>query len=196
MQDLECKVVDLSLIGKDEKDGIICATEKALYVMTISPEGNIIRKEMIPLKGEAISMRISKLSWNRKNVLVLTRKDYEFQLWAFSADLTKQTLLLQGNDDTELVKLNEDNFFDFIEARSQTNETKTEQSSQLQLACFRTSTYYTHELILYDMPKPLENENEVEETDSFKPLNIKGSSILESESLYFDSAKILQFMKI
>ena len=61
-------------------------------------------------------------------MLVLTKKDADFQLWAFSADLTKQTLLLQGNGYTT-DSLNEDSFYEFIETASQTIETKPDQSS-------------------------------------------------------------------
>lgn len=106
-------------------------------------------------------------------MLVLTKIDKdvgkEFQLWAFSADLAKQTLLLQGNRK----KLNVDSFFDFIETDSQTSKANTEQSSQLQLACFTVDyDYGDYKSTWYAMPERLEDEEEEEKTDNVKPLEL------------------------
>ena len=70
MVDFDSKVVDVSLIGKDEKEGIICITETELHRLFLTFKGNIIKRKTLSLTGKAISMRISKLSWS--NVLVLT----------------------------------------------------------------------------------------------------------------------------
>ena len=119
--------------------------------------------------------------------------------------------------------LDENSFFEFIETRSLSIETKIEQSYQLKLACFTIKSNGDHKCTLYDMPEQsqssqlphahittklngnprftlsdmslsLEEVEQIEKTNNVKPLDIKGPSILESLGLW--KTKILQFLKV
>ena len=94
--------------------------------------------------------------------------------------------------------LNQYSFFDFFEIRSQIIDTKNEQSSKLQLACFTVRKYGRSQFTFYDMPEPQQDLEGEEKTDiwgNVKPLGINGGpSLLQSSNFY--GAKILLFMKV